>query len=95
RREVETCAVVRMLASQKGHLQHLLALQERELETIKRTKEWSAVMEMTAATEEYFVEIQRLQRLLASQQQEQKIAAECSVVGPPSGDYDEERGAAR
>lgn len=38
RREVETCAVVRTLANQKGHLQHLLALQERELETIKRTK---------------------------------------------------------
>ncbi|CAM9714913.1 unnamed protein product, partial [Hapterophycus canaliculatus] len=68
RSEMEKCAVVRMLAKQKEHLQQLLACQQQELDMIKQTKEWSAVIEMTTATEEYFVEIQRLQRLLAQEQ---------------------------
>lgn len=38
RSEMEKCAVVRMLAKQKGHLQQLLDRQERELDMIKQTK---------------------------------------------------------
>ncbi|CAM9729720.1 unnamed protein product [Ectocarpus sp. 12 AP-2014] len=75
RSEVEKCAVVRTLAKQKTHLQQLLARQERELDTIKRTKEWSAVMEMTAVTEEYILEIQRLQKLIAQQHQQQQTTS--------------------
>eukprot|EP00903_Cladosiphon_okamuranus_P013688 g12747.t1 len=75
RMEVEKCAVVRSLAKQKENLQRMLAWQERELDAMKRTKEWSAVVEMTAATEEYFLEIRRLQRLLAQQQQQDALAS--------------------
>ena len=38
RMEVEKCAVVRTLVKQKGHLQKMLARQERELEAIKQTQ---------------------------------------------------------
>lgn len=36
--EVEKCAVVRTLVKQKGHLQKMIARQERELEAIKQTQ---------------------------------------------------------
>lgn len=52
-------------------------------------QEWSAVVEMTAATEEYFLEIRRLQRLLAQQQQG------ALANSPVAGESDREGGAAR
>lgn len=53
------------------------------------TQEWSAIVEMTAATEEYFLEIRRLQRLLAQQQQGTSANSPVARVG------DRENGAAR
>lgn len=38
-------------------------------------QEWSAVMEMTAVTEEYFLEIQRLQKLIVQQHQQQQTTS--------------------
>ncbi|CAM9153159.1 unnamed protein product [Ectocarpus fasciculatus] len=97
RSEMEKCAVVRTLAKQRGHLQQLLARQERELDTIKRTKEWSAVMEMTAVTEEYFLEIQRLQRLIIQQQsqQQQQQQQQQQTTSASNCFHDEERNASR
>ncbi len=47
RMEVEKCAVVRTLVKQKGHLQKMMAHQERELQAIKQTQvraNWSRVL---------------------------------------------------
>lgn len=62
---------------------------EPPVELFGATQKWSAVVEMTAATEEYFLEVRRLQRLLAQLQQS------TSANSPVGGVSDRGGGAAR
>lgn len=56
-----------------------------QLNSCGATQEWSAVVEMTAATEEYFLEIRRLQRLLAQQQQDYSTKIPVAMVSDREG----------